>query len=122
VELRHGDGATMMHALGFAFDIAMTRAAYERAVCPSHGVFPLSQDKSKRLWDVLWTLRAALKDASEGITAMPFQLWVSQVAGTGLKMELLALKAVWSLDDNGGAVITIMLSGEDETSAACPPA
>jgi hypothetical protein len=112
VDLMPGDGATMIRLLGLPFNIAMTAAAYDRAVQPSHGSLPHGQHGRGRLWDVLWTLRAAIKGASDGTATLPFQLWVSQVDGVGLKTELLALKAMCDTRDDGEPVITIMLREE----------
>jgi|GEM_PF-6790821 len=120
VELRHGEGATMMRALGLGPDIAMTAAAYERAIYSSREFLPYGQNKSGRLWNVLWTLCVALKGVPEEATVLPLQLWVSQVEGPCLKTVLLALKAVRESDNDGGTIITVMLPAEYE-AARCPP-
>jgi hypothetical protein len=70
------------------------------------------QDEAGRLWDILWTFRSAA-GRSQGDT-LHFQLYVRNHNRERLtRQDLVTLKAVYGIGDNGEPVVTIMLTDEN---------
>jgi uncharacterized protein DUF6573 len=113
VDLMQDKDGRMVRELGFRLDIAMTAAAYQQTIEPTDGVLPPGQDRSGRLWDVLWMLRVAIRSASPDSHSARFHVWVSNCSGGRTKVELIQLKALSGPGDQAEPTLTIMLPDED---------
>jgi hypothetical protein len=103
------DASALAREAGFRYDVALTRAAWERCVSVPEGV--VGQDVEGRLWDVVHMLAAAVRRGGEG-TEVAFAVHVrnSNRRGTPPAVEL---RAVCGAGDDGQPVVTVMLPGED---------
>ncbi len=100
------DAGSMAMESGFAFPVALTRAAWEKAVTVPD--YALGESVEGRLWDVLNGLRAVARRTRGSV--LQFDMVVSQ---PGHGWETVPLKAVCGSGDNGEPVITVMLPEED---------
>ena len=113
-------GQLLCHQAGFKMPIAITRTAWAKAVEAGGSWKPDGegevlelqggQSLTGRLWDVLWTLRAAC-DRAGNADRVDFQILLDVHANGHL--ETVRLWALCGPGDNAGPVITIMLEGED---------
>jgi hypothetical protein len=99
---------------GFRVPVALTTGVWERAVAWSAAdtARQTPQDESGRLWDVLWMAYVAARRASGGCQ-VPYQLHVVPRGGRATRARLLTLHMQIGPGDDGEAVITITLPGED---------
>lgn len=98
---------------GFRYPVAMTRAVWEDCVAWSDDDSQRQayQDEAGRLWDVLWMAsRAALRARGERVR---FQLYRVPRGGRGVRPRLVTLDMHIGPGDEGEAVVTLMLPGED---------
>jgi hypothetical protein len=105
----------------FRYPVAMTAAAFGRAVAAGGEwrrtaageedlVLSGCQDFAGRVWDVLWLLVCAIRQAPAGDTVR----FAVAVLTDGVRTrETVALKSVCVPGDHGEPVITIMLTEED---------
>ena len=96
---------------GIRFPVAMTIAAYENSVAWTRK--EAIQDVSGRLWDVVYMLGAAIRRASNGVTTIPFTVYVVPNVGKGRRPKPVHLVAVCGPGDHGEPVITILMPNED---------
>lgn len=105
---------------GVIFDVAMTRAVFERYI-DVREAFPGSQDMKGRYWDLLFMFRLASKQNSDGhelrfeFLSIPngSDSWANERAGTSPEQRLVQLKAVAGPGDRGEPCLTFMLPCED---------
>jgi hypothetical protein len=98
---------------GFRYPVALTRAVWEDCVAWSDDDSQRQayQDEAGRLWDVLWMAsRAALRSRGERVQ---FQLYRVPRGGRGVRPRLVTLVMHIGPGDEGDAVVTLMLPGED---------
>lgn len=110
---------------GIKFPVALTHAVWRRYV--EFDPAATGQDQTRRLWDILWTLRSAARGADgPGVlfqlhVAMPDRGdWLPNEAvparGSGLSRSthrLVTLRGHCGPGDNAEPVITILLPNED---------
>ncbi len=115
-----GKGQRLCAQAGFKVPVAITRTAWVRVV-EAGGTwkpdrdgemleFKGGQSLTGRLWDVLWMLRVASRQAGSS-DRVHFQVLVD-VEGDG-RRETVKLWALCGPGDDAQPVITIMLEGED---------
>lgn len=106
--------------VGMIFDVALTKAAFERYVeVPEQSMN--SQDVKGRYWDIIWMFaRAARRQPSN--TALLFEFiclpngsdcWPNEKHRQSPDQRLVQLKAVCSSGDRGEPCLTLMLPSED---------
>ncbi|RLJ64603.1 DUF6573 family protein [Sulfurisoma sediminicola] len=97
---------------GIAFPVAITKAAWADCVewTDEDSKRQTYQDEAGRLWDVIWMLKLA---ARRGGSEIRYQLYRVPRGGRGVRPRLVTLKAICGPGDQGEAVITVMLPGED---------
>lgn len=93
--------------LGFRLPVAVTAAVWTR--CVDWESEEAGQDEKGRLWDVLWLARLAARAAKDR-SEVVYPLRVVQASG---QVEHLTLHLTIGPGDNGEAVMTILLPGED---------
>lgn len=103
------DATDMATQAGFRVPVALTAPAWAKCVTVPPGVD--CQDEAGRLWDVLMTLRFAVKGASGGERELPFRLLVQTRPDE--RPELVELKVVGGPDDDGEPCLTVMMPDED---------
>jgi hypothetical protein len=98
---------------GFRFPVAMTRAAWEDCVSWSEedNKRQTYQDEAGRLWDVLWMASVAARRNSG--SELRYQLYRVPRGGRGVRPRLVVLQMHCGPGDEGEAVITISMLGED---------
>lgn len=92
---------------GIRVPVAITRATWEKYVKVPRGVE--CQDEEGRLWDIVWMLAAAMREAS-GRAELRFRLYVRN---DNRRPRPVTLKAVCGPDDAGRPCITVMMPDED---------
>ena len=99
---------------GFKAPVALTRAAWADCVDWSEKDTQRQtyQDQAGRLWDVLWMAINAARRNTQRESFM-FQLYRVPRGGRSLRPRLTKLVCRIGAGDNGEAVITVMLPGED---------
>lgn len=105
------DVSPLARDAGFTCPVALTAAAYGRAVEVPEGVD--GQDATGRLWDVLMTLRYRIAGAKKRHESARAVTWKVSVRNRPDGCEVLELKAVCGPDDGGTPCITVMLGDED---------
>ena len=105
---------------GLRFDVALTRAVFERYVeVPEQ--FKTWQDIKGRYWDMIWMFAHAARQRHNG-TELLFQFlcipngsdcWSNEKPGSSPDQRLVQLKAVSGPGDRGEPCLTFMLPGED---------
>jgi hypothetical protein len=95
---------------GIRFPVFLTRAVYDSFVRVPPGV--TGQDEAGRLWDVVWMLRFAIRNAQHGQARLPFALYVRNDNKAPRLIKLVAMCGPLDIDDPRPA-ITIMLPDED---------
>jgi hypothetical protein len=94
---------------GIRCPVALTAAVFARCVAVPPGV--TGQDEGGRLWDLLWLLLVAIRQSAGG-TELRFAVHVRQDNQERMP-PLVHLKALCGPDDQGEAVITVLLPEED---------
>lgn len=117
VDLMQPDTVGAVREAGFTIPVAITSAAFNKAVWPvDHPVAAdwLKQynDLQGRLWDVLWMLSFAIK-CQRGKSADTIIYKLSIVDWESKRRRLLNLKSVCGPGDDSDPCITIMLPEED---------
>jgi hypothetical protein len=102
------DVTTAAWSAGFRFPVALTAAVWGRYVQVPEGIE--GQDEIDRLWDVLWTLRQAIRQGNNSGDILVFSLLVWNDSQGPLPVQL---KATCGPNDNGSPCMTIMLPDED---------
>jgi len=99
---------------GFRLPVALTAAAWAAVVnwSDEDTQRQAGQDEGGRLWDALWMARMAMLRVSDS-TSTAYQLHHVPRGGSGTQTHMTTLKVVIAGGDDGGAVLTIMLSNED---------
>jgi hypothetical protein len=111
-------GLTVLQEVGIKFPVAMTAAAYARAIGGVDEPLPPGQDLSGRTFDVVWMLKLAIQRSAGGPElryGVSVINWVYRQGAriNATKREELTLKAMCGPGDNAEPVITIMLQDED---------
>lgn len=94
---------------GIKFPVAMTAEVFSETVRWSQNSG--MQDESGRLWDVVWMLRNAIRNAQGGY--LKFVVYVVPNKPRCRKPQVVQLKAICGPGDNLEPVITIMLPEQD---------
>lgn len=102
------DVGEMGKEAGIKFPIAITSAVWNKYVEVPDGVS--CQDKTGRLWDIVWMLYCRIAGSRDIGTHVLFRLYVRN---TNEAADLVTLKAVCGPGDDGDPVITVMLPNED---------
>ena len=95
---------------GIRFPVFLTRAVSDSFVTIPPGV--TGHDEAGRLWDVVWMLRFAIRQAQRGQARLPFALYVRNDNKAPRLIKLVAMCGALDIDDPQPA-ITIMLPDED---------
>jgi hypothetical protein len=95
---------------GIRFPVFLTRAVYDQFVTVPPGVD--GQNKSGRLWDILWTLRAAILSSRAGCNRLSIELNVRNDNQASRLVELVATLDPLDRNDQRPA-ITVMLPQEE---------
>jgi len=110
--------AALVREAGFKIPVAMTSTAFHDTVLAGttetpdgEFVFPAGQSVKGRLWDVLMLLRLAIRKLPEGEDRCFFKVDVDE-KGDG-QHTTVSLWALIGPGDEGEAVLTLMLEGED---------
>jgi hypothetical protein len=100
----------LVREAGFRLPLAMTAAAYARAVALTPAARRAGNDADGRLWDVLWVLRQAVRRTTPGEREVRFTVYavVDRVRPTPVR-----LKCLCGPGDAGEPVLTVMLPAED---------
>ena len=106
VDMTQGDLGETLREAGFRLHTAMTTTAFRQVI--GVGDLPAGQDVRGRWWDVLMVLRHAIAQ-NRKTDRVHFQVSV----WNGQKNEDVNLWAMIGPGDDGQAVLTIMLEGED---------
>ena len=73
----------------------------------------IHQDRSGRLWDVVWMAITAIHLAEGGGDRLNFQLYRIPWDGESMEAQLTTLKLIVGPGDQGEPVVTILLADED---------
>jgi hypothetical protein len=95
---------------GFRLPLAMTAAAYAKAVALTPAAKRAGNDVEGRLWDVLWMLRQAIRRAGPGQCVVRFTVYAVVDRG---RPSPVRLKCVCGPGDAGEPVLTVMMPDED---------
>lgn len=95
---------------GIRYPTFITCGVYQQYVFVPAGVE--GQEEAGRLWDIVWMLRCAVLRTRDGITRIPFELFVRNDNRKARLVQLVAECSALDFDDPSPA-ITIMLPGED---------
>lgn len=108
------DVSDMAKKASFKVPVAMTAEAWGDSVEWSEAdtAQQTHQDESARLWDVLWMCNRAAR-ASGNTNSFVFEFFRVPRDGRSRKARAAKLKAVIGPGDDGDAVVTIMLLGQD---------
>lgn len=105
------DVTTTAREAGIRFPVFLTRTVFDAYVAVPDGV--TGQDQAGRLWDIVWTLRFAIRRAaSQGLVRMPFALYVRNDNRKPTLVKLVATCGALDVDDSQSA-ITVMMPDED---------
>jgi hypothetical protein len=102
------DVSEVSREAGIKYPVALTSAVWARCVEVPPGVS--CQDESGRLWDVLFVLRMAIREASGPVLTYGVHVRNTNRHGTP---PLVRLKAICGPGDNAEPVITVMFPEED---------
>lgn len=107
------DVTEMAREAGFRIPVAMTRAAWADCVewSDEDNKRQTYQDEQGRLWDVLYMASLAARRNSGSV--LRFQLYRVPRGGRGVRPRLVVLQMLCGPGDEGEAVITISMVGED---------
>ena len=95
---------------GIKFPVFITRTVFASFVAVPEGVS--GQDEAGRLWDIVWMLRFAIRNAQHGQSRLPFALYVRNDSHKPRLIKLIATCGALDIDDAQPA-ITVMLPDED---------
>jgi hypothetical protein len=95
---------------GIRFPVFLTRAVFDAYVTVPQGV--TGQDEAGRLWDIVWMLRFAIRNAQSGQGRLPFALYVRNDNRRPKLVKLIATCGALDMDDPQPA-ITVMMPDED---------
>jgi hypothetical protein len=96
---------------GIRFPVFLTRTVFDAYVAVPDGVE--GQDEAGRLWDILWTLRFAIRRAAgQGLARVSFALYVRNDNQRPKLVKLAATCGALDLD-NSQTAITVMMPDED---------
>ncbi len=109
------DATEMARDAGFKWSVALTVAAWSDCVAWSNAdnKRQVYQDRSGRLWDVLFMASFAVRTANNANRQLQFDLQRIPRNGRSTTSQRLTLKLILGPGDGGEPVITIMLPGED---------
>lgn len=111
------EGLTILQEAGFRYPVAISAAAFARAIAEPDAPLPPCQDLSGRMWDVVFMLSLACRMAAANPSELRFKVsvinWLRDSSYTKTIRETIQLKAICGPGDNAEPVITIMLPGED---------
>lgn len=96
---------------GIRFPVAMTAAAYAHCVAMNPKAERALNDVSGRLWDVLWMLRNACRNAA-GETLF-FTVYAVTPDSRGIKPRTVRLKCACGPNDDLTPCLTVMFPEED---------
>ncbi|MGA3265391.1 MAG: DUF6573 family protein [Verrucomicrobiota bacterium] len=108
VDLMQPETVCLVREAGFKFPVAMTAGAFAATVAEIGEPLPEGQDIQGRLWDVLWMLTRAIKNAGN-TNRVTFRVSV----WNGRRRDEVKLWSLCGPGDGGEPVVTIMLEGED---------
>jgi hypothetical protein len=108
VDLMQGETVGLVPEAGFKFPVAMTAGAFAATVAAIGELLPEGQDIQGRLWDVLWMLSCAIKNADR-TDRVNFRVSV----WNGRRRDEVKPWASCGPGDDGAPVVTLMLAGED---------
>jgi hypothetical protein len=94
---------------GITFPTAVTQAVFEKYVRVPEGLN--DQDEAGRLWDIVFLLHIAIRQAAENTDSLHFTVAVKQHQSAGPVPA--SLRALCHPGDEGEPVITILLPDED---------
>jgi len=104
------DVSDLAHEAGFTLPVAVTDNLWHSYVVPPLDLAKKGQSISGRLWDILSILRFAIK-TSPSTDRLSFSVLFAMTPDSEpVPVELLA---VCGPGDNGEAVVTVMLPGDD---------
>jgi hypothetical protein len=109
VDLMRPDTVALVKQAGVRYPIAMTVAAFAKAVAPIDGELPPGQDLRGRLWDVLMLLKVAIRANRGPADEVRFSVRV----WNGRRAEVVRLKSLCGPGDDLSPCLTVMLSDED---------
>ena len=125
VDLMQPETVAAVKEAGFRWPVAMTSAAFHLAVAVPYKteragglgrrrVRELVRccDLQGRLWDVLWMLKSAIRQAAPGQAVLFFEVGCV-TPESPQRLRVVRLKSVAGPGDNAEPVITIMLPDED---------
>jgi hypothetical protein len=95
---------------GIRFPVFLTRSVYDAYVAVPTGV--TGQDEAGRLWDILWMLAFAMRNARPGQDRLSYALYVRNDNRRAKLVKLIAACGPLDIDEPKPA-ITITLPGED---------
>lgn len=95
---------------GFKYPVAVSAAVWAEIICPDENSRAIGQSEAGRLWDVLWMLKYAIKQARGPVDTLAYDLLVVR---NGAQATPVTLKAVCGPNDDGSPCLTIMLPEED---------
>ena len=109
------DAGPMAREVGFRWPVAITVAAWEDCIAwtESDSERQTHQDKSGRLWDVLFLAAYAARNPADAVSQRLFKLYRVPRDGQSTEAELTRLKLVIGPGDAGEPVMTILLPNED---------
>jgi hypothetical protein len=102
------DVSAVAQEAGVRYPVALTAAVWAKCVAVPPGV--ACQDEAGRLWDVVWTLRCAIRRQSGAEVRFAVHVRNDNRERTP---PLVPLKAQCGPGDQGEPVITVMLPEED---------
>src|SRR5262249_27469995 len=100
----------MAAELGYRFPAACTRAVYSQLIELTPAAKRACNDVDGRLWDVLYMLRHAIRQAPDGADLLYFEV---RAVSQRLRPTPFRLKCVCGPGDAGEPVLTVMFPDED---------
>lgn len=100
---------------GFTLPVAMTATVWADCIAwtENDNERQTYQDKSGRLWDVLYMASHAIRTSQDAGDQLLFQLYRVPRDGRSTKAELTSLKLIIGPGDTPAPVITLLLPNED---------
>jgi hypothetical protein len=100
---------------GIRFPVFLTRTVFDAFVTVPEGV--TGQDEARRLWDIVWMLRFAIRKSQHRQNHLPFAFYVRNDNRKPRLVKLIATCGPLDIDDAQPA-ITVMMPDEDWNVAA----
>jgi hypothetical protein len=104
------DVSKLAREAAITYPVFLTSAVHHNYVSVPDGVY--GQDETGRLWDILMTLRFAIRRAKGEPKRLPFELYVANDNNEPKLVHLTAVCSALDIDDPQPA-ITVMLPDED---------